>query len=728
LTGLADATTGQIGINTITPTATLDIRGGGITTFNVQSQQTTNRNILAQNTNHRGVVVQTTDASSALLFYNYRLMNQNTGIDAVIQNHNTGRLEIDASYVDIQAQTTIQANQATTTAYKNNYYDISMGRTLTALTEDLSSMTFFHINTAAGKGTQWGGGVYPYDATRQFGTWGYTDPSNTYIPAQSIVSGSHPAKWRTTTGINTYQPRVDQCVVDINGPVHITNNSITTVFDCSFEVKAVMWTGGTTGLAVGSPSTTAVPFVQNVATTTNGGKTWRTRNINQGDLQNLSVVFRDAWVYDSSNAAVVGDNGFVFASADGMATWNLVSLPPLLTGVQMNSVVANTSDSGAFLLLCFTALQDTLYSMALVYSASVYYFSTPTTITNKKARLYKTNNTTFNIYSLGYNNGGSSVDSSANMIHCYTATDASFTYINSYTDLTTAAFTDLVVLDATHAVAVGANAGQAVIAMTLDGGTTWTAQQPVAGALNAVWIDDEGHGVAVGDAGLVLYTADYTSLPWSAVSVEQINGGGNATVLTEYDLMSITIVENADAWVLTARHQIYGAGFRQGDSRLLYIYIPALFNNAADSILDLCGNEIVSGNIIVEQKMAVGYTCPVSLDADYTLDVSGTINATHYNTSSDYRIKENIELLDEKYSVDPLRPCKYYNTQTQEEDIGFIAHEVQEHYPCLVKGAKDGAHLQSLNYMGLMGIVVRELQDLKERVRELETAATLTKI
>ena len=104
----------------------------------------------------------------------------------------------------------------------------------------------------------------------------------------------------------------------------------------------------------------------------------------------------------------------------------------------------------------------------------------------------------------------------------------------------------------------------------------------------------------------------------------------------------------------------------------------------------------------------------------YALDVSGNVNATSYNTSSDYRIKENVVSLDESFKVDQLRPVTYKNVHSGKQDIGLIAHELQQEYPFLVTGVKDGENLQSVNYIGLIGILIKEIQELKERVRILE--------
>jgi hypothetical protein len=52
-------------------------------------------------------------------------------------------------------------------------------------------------------------------------------------------------------------------------------------------------------------------------------------------------------------------------------------------------------------------------------------------------------------------------------------------------------------------------------------------------------------------------------------------------------------------------------------------------------------------------------------------------------------------------------------------DLGFIAHEVQETLPMLVNGIKDGSTNQSINYSGIIPILVAEIQELKMKVKKL---------
>jgi hypothetical protein len=100
------------------------------------------------------------------------------------------------------------------------------------------------------------------------------------------------------------------------------------------------------------------------------------------------------------------------------------------------------------------------------------------------------------------------------------------------------------------------------------------------------------------------------------------------------------------------------------------------------------------------------------------LIVDGTIYGT-LEIPSDYRIKDNIESLD-LLSIDNLKPIKYFNKKTEQTEIGFLAHEVQEIFPYLVTGEKDGKNTQTLNYIGLIGILVKEIQDLKTEVNALK--------
>lgn len=140
--------------------------------------------------------------------------------------------------------------------------------------------------------------------------------------------------------------------------------------------------------------------------------------------------------------------------------------------------------------------------------------------------------------------------------------------------------------------------------------------------------------------------------------------------------------------------------------------------------------ELIGANLLVYKDASNNYTSLVntggntieigSTSFSNNLVITGTTTSTSFNTPSDYRLKENIENLDDNYSVDNLRPVYYNNKKTKQKDIGLIAHELQEHYPFLVNGEKDGNEFQSVNYNGLIGILIKEIKELKIKVKNLE--------
>ena len=109
------------------------------------------------------------------------------------------------------------------------------------------------------------------------------------------------------------------------------------------------------------------------------------------------------------------------------------------------------------------------------------------------------------------------------------------------------------------------------------------------------------------------------------------------------------------------------------------------------------------------------------------VNTAGTSTIVHYDyttgeisygsTASDYRIKENVRSLDDTFRVDYLNPVTYINKQTNKQDIGLIAHELQEYYPELVTGVKDGPELQGVDYTGLIPILINEIKNMKKEIK-----------
>lgn len=105
-----------------------------------------------------------------------------------------------------------------------------------------------------------------------------------------------------------------------------------------------------------------------------------------------------------------------------------------------------------------------------------------------------------------------------------------------------------------------------------------------------------------------------------------------------------------------------------------------------------------------------------------------TTTATAYNTSSDYRLKENVVPLDNAVArIDNLKPVRFNFTADPTKTVdGFLAHEVTPVVPEAITGEKDAVDsegnpvYQGIDQAKLVPLLVAAVQELSARVAALE--------
>jgi len=105
-----------------------------------------------------------------------------------------------------------------------------------------------------------------------------------------------------------------------------------------------------------------------------------------------------------------------------------------------------------------------------------------------------------------------------------------------------------------------------------------------------------------------------------------------------------------------------------------------------------------------------------------TITVDGT--STVYATSSDYRLKENVDYtFDATTRLKQLKPARFNFIADADKTVdGFIAHEVSSVVPEAVTGEKDGTEMQGIDQSKLVPLLVKTIQELEARITELENA------
>jgi hypothetical protein len=110
-------------------------------------------------------------------------------------------------------------------------------------------------------------------------------------------------------------------------------------------------------------------------------------------------------------------------------------------------------------------------------------------------------------------------------------------------------------------------------------------------------------------------------------------------------------------------------------------------------------------------------------------------SATAYNTSSDYRLKENVEpVIDGITRLQQLKPSRFNFIADPDRIVdGFIAHEVQSVVPEAINGEKDAVDddgnpiYQGIDQSKLVPLLTAALQEAIGRIESLEAEVAVLK-
>ena len=105
-------------------------------------------------------------------------------------------------------------------------------------------------------------------------------------------------------------------------------------------------------------------------------------------------------------------------------------------------------------------------------------------------------------------------------------------------------------------------------------------------------------------------------------------------------------------------------------------------------------------------------------------------SATSYNTSSDYRLKENVDYTwDATTRLKQLKPARFNFIADADVTVdGFLAHEVQTVVPEAISGTKDAVDddgnpvMQGIDQSKIVPLLVKTILELEARITALESA------
>lgn len=603
-----------IGINNPTPNAALDISTNQPYSISVRSSSQSNESIIAQNCSGQAITIGVDFSSAHIKFYHDVSLNSGKESNAFINYFSDGTLNIDVSQnVNISGQMTVSPDYITNKHINGEsvaIYDISSGsyyhdiygssvsntgNALTLVATDLSSNTFMNIVTTLNDGLTVGGGAYAGDATRPVGIIGLTNSEN---PSQVIVGGNSVVKYFSTTGVNTFKPRIDQYVLDVNGPIHVDNGDVTSVASTPFQIyqMSIPQNNKNFGIAMGSSvdlSENVVPyFREKIIRTSDYGQTWNTVDITNSVLLSNCDSLTGVQLIDNANCFITGNASLLFSNDLG-SNWKGISITPYPFG----------SDSFVYNHICinpFPTINGNVYGYFAVDASSTmigFEYSIPNN-TGKTATSMKIDSNRY-INEIKYIQANSNtIYLAGNAIVKYNATVGSVpTYVSSHV-YRNYSYSQIKIFDNSYAIAIGNN----VISSTINGGQSWTDisfNRSANGGVNfrSVHLIDSSNAIAVGWYGNIWISSNQGS-SWSRMPNNTINASGKSELLTANTMFDDVFMVDMNTILLVNTIQEYNrSGNVYGESNIFNVFAPNYINRAANIVIDVSGTVNVSGDL-----------------------------------------------------------------------------------------------------------------------------------
>ena len=101
-----------------------------------------------------------------------------------------------------------------------------------------------------------------------------------------------------------------------------------------------------------------------------------------------------------------------------------------------------------------------------------------------------------------------------------------------------------------------------------------------------------------------------------------------------------------------------------------------------------------------------------------SISTSGT--ATAFNTSSDYRLKQDLKDYNGLELISAIKTYDYEWKSDKTRTYGVLAHELQEVIPQAVFGEKDAEEMQGVDYSKIVPVLVKAIQEQQKQIEELK--------
>lgn len=240
----------------------------------------------------------------------------------------------------------------------------------------------------------------------------------------------------------------------------------------------------------------------------------------------------------------------------------------------------------------------------------------------------------------------------------------------------------------------------------------------IAGAFNAYSSDYKLQiGTESGNNGIVIRSGN-TSL--GKISFDTgTNGDGVGRLWYNFSTNSMQFYTSTNGTNSFERMRIGSSGQvminttsdAYGDGSLLLSYSAG----KAASFLNLDGGGGYCA-VVMRRTASNGGLTEHYVGGTYAGGISVSGSSSSYNTSSDYRLKEDLKPINGLDKVSKINVYDFKWKNSDERMDGVIAHELQEILPYAVFGEKDGKQMQGVDYSKIVPVLVQAIKELNAKL------------
>ena len=233
------------------------------------------------------------------------------------------------------------------------------------------------------------------------------------------------------------------------------------------------------------------------------------------------------------------------------------------------------------------------------------------------------------------------------------------------------------------------------------------------------------------DGQVVFFRKDGTTC--GSIATKSGSNGGNNTIVVacqntglRFDDPNDAIYPTDDAGILvnnTIDLGQSGAAFNEFYTSKIYLNVAGA-NNGGPEALHIYGAGNGGGYGINIKCIGTGGGTMLRFNTAGNIvgQIYTSSSATTYATSSDYRLKENVDYTwDATTRLKQLKPARFNfivdDTNTLVD--GFLAHEVQGIVPEAIKGEKDGDEMQCIDHSKLVPLLTKAIQEQQTLIESL---------